>query len=348
MSRTCPWRAAAAVLATTVLLALAPPAGADSASDEARVLSLIQQVRTSVGAPALPVDATLTSVARDWAAKMARDGTISHNVGVGSRVSASKLSENVGMGPSIDVVHQGFLNSSGHRANMVDTGVNAVGVGVAWANGTVYVVQDYAKLNGTATPPPPANRPPAVPTQLSPAKDAVLRTATTTAQAVYSDPDGNPGRIYFAVVDEKGKVVREVWSPTVCSGCVAAVTFAALTDGFYWLSTVAHDGAAFSAVPAPPLFIVDRSAPTPPAGLKRSGTTVTGTYSDPDGVAGWLYVYVFDAKGAVVAQGWTARVCSGCTATYSLPALAGGTHHIYAFAYDGLLSSLAGPTSFGV
>ena len=52
MSISCPWRVAAAVLATTLLLALAAPAGADSASDEARVLSLIQQTRSSVGAPA--------------------------------------------------------------------------------------------------------------------------------------------------------------------------------------------------------------------------------------------------------------------------------------------------------
>ena len=346
MFASCLWRAAAAVLATTLLLALAAPANADAASDEARVLSLIQQVRTSAGAPTLRVDATLSSVARDWAAKMARDGALSHNVGVGSRVTASKLSENVGMGASIDIVHQAFLNSAPHRANMVDKGVNSVGVGVAWANGKVYVVQDYGQLAGSSSP--PANRPPAVPSQFSPANNAVLRTAATQASAVYSDPDGNPGRIFFAVVDEKGQVIRQVWSPTVCSGCVAGVTFAALTDGFYWLSTVANDGYANSAVPTAPLFTVDRTVPKPPAGLTRSGASVHGVYSDPDGVAGWLYVYVFDAKGAVVNQGWTARVCSGCTATYALPALGHGTYHLYAFAYDGLLSSLAGPTTFAV
>ena len=150
------------------------------------------------------------------------------------------------------------------------------------------------------------------------------------------------------MVDEKGQVIRQVWSATVCSGCVASVTFAALTDGFYWLSTVANDGVANSAVPTAPLFTVDRTVPKPPAGLTRSGATVSGIYSDPDGVAGWLYVYVFDAKGAVVNQGWTARVCSGCIATYTLPALGQGTYHAYAFAYDGLLSSVAGPTSFAV
>ena len=311
------------------------------------MLTLIQQARTSAGAPSLRVDATLTSVARDWAAKMARDGTLSHNVGIGSRVTASKLSENVGMGGSLDIVQQAFLNSAAHRANMVDKGVNTVGVGVAWANGTVYVVQDYAQMAGS-TPPPPANRAPAAPSQVSPANSAILRTAMTQASAVYSDPDGNPGRIYFALMDEQGQVIRQVWSPTVCSGCSAGVTFAAVSDGLYWLFTAANDGVVNSAVPTPPLFVVDRTAPNAPANLTRSGTTVRGLYSDPDGASGWLWVYVFDAKLAVVSQGLTGRVCSGCTATYNLPALGQGTYYVYAVAYDSLISPLAGPTAFAI
>lgn len=347
MSLSRPCRAAAAVLATALLLVLAPPASADTASDESRVLFLIQQTRASVGAPALPVDPGLTSAARNWAAKMAREGTISHNVGLGSQVKASKLAENVGMGPSIDVVHQGFLNSPGHRANMVDTGVNAVGVGVAWANGSVYVVQDYAKLP-TAPPPPPANRAPAVPTQPSPANVSVVRTALTQASARYSDPDGNAGRVFFAVLGETGAVVRQAWSPVVCSGCVAGVTFSALADGFYGLVTAAYDGTAPSAVSPTWAFTVDRSAPRTPVSLQRVGGNATAVYSDPDGTAGWLRMYVTTTKGVVLNEGWTARVCSGCTATYPLPPLGSGTYRLYTIAYDGLLSSAVGPVSFSV
>ena len=342
-SRLC--RAAAAVLATALLLVLAPAraASADSASDESRVLSLIQQTRSSVGSPALRVDASLTSAARSWAAKMAREGNISHNAGVGSYVSASKLSENVGMGSTIDIVHQGFLNSAGHRANMVDTGVNAVGVGIAWANGYIYIVQDYAKLNST-TPPP--NRAPAVPTQLAPGGNAVLRTAPTQVSARYSDPDGTAGRIFFAVVDDKNKIVRQVWSPVVCSGCVAAASYAALPDGFYWFATVGSDGTLNSAVSAPARFVVDRTAPRAPASLRRvAGNAVVG-YSDPDGTAGWTYVYVYGPTGALVSQGFSPRVCSGCSANYALPTLGRGTYQLYAIAYDGLLSTAVGPVPF--
>ncbi|MEA2828336.1 MAG: hypothetical protein QOG43_2775 [Actinomycetota bacterium] len=344
MSLSRPCRVAAALLATALLLILAPPASADTASDESRVLALIMQTRASVGAPALPVDATLASAARGWAAKMAHDGTLSHNAGVGSQVTASRLAENVGMGGSIDIVHQAFLNSPAHRANMVDTGVNALGVGVAWANGTVYIVQDYAQLAS----PPAVNRAPAVPGEPAPANVSVLRTAPTQASARYSDPDGTAGRVFFAVLDETGKVVRQVWSPVVCNGCRAGVSFAALPDGFYGLVTAAWDGTDASAVSPTWAFTVDRSAPLAPVALQRVGGNATAVYSDPDGTAGWLRVYVVNAGNVVINEGWTARACSGCTATYPLPALAAGTYRLYAIAYDGLLSPAVGPSPFTI
>jgi|GEM_PF-2568049 len=350
MSLSRPCRAAAAVLATALLLVLAPPASADTASDEARVLSLIRQTRVSVGAPALAVDPGLTSIARNWAAKVARDGALSHNGALASQVNASRVSENVGMGPSIDVVHQAFLNSAGHRANMVDTGVNAVGVGVVWANGTVYIVQDYAKLatSPPPPPPPPPNRPPAVPTQPTPANVSIVRTALAQASARYSDPDGNAGRVFFAILNESGVVVRQVWSPVVCSGCTAGVTFTALPDGFYGLVTAAYDGIAPSAVSPTWAFTLDRSAPKQPSALQRVGGYATAVYSDPDGTPGWLRVYVVTPGGVVLDEGWTARVCSGCTATYPLPALGHGPYSLYAIAYDGLLSTVVGPNPFSV
>ncbi len=346
-SRLC--RAAAAVLTTAVVMVLAPasPASADVASDESRVLTLIQQTRSSAGAPALRVDASLTSVARNWAAKMASDGTISHNVGIGSTIKASKLSENVGMGGSVDIVHQAFLNSPGHRANMVDKGVNSVGVGVAWAKGYVYVVQDYAMLSGSSTPPPP-NRAPAVPTLPTPANATVVRSAPTQASARYADPDGHSGRVFFAVTDETGKVVRQAWSPLVCNTCRASVTFAALPDGFYGLVTAAYDGNLTSAVSPTWAFTVDRNVPRAPSSLKRVGANATAVYSDPDGTAGWVRVYVLNAAGTILSEGWTARVCSGCTVTYPLPALGAGTYRLHAISYDGLLSTAVGPVEFRV
>ena len=337
-------RAAAAVLTAAILLILAPPAFADTASDEARVLTLIQQTRSSAGAPALRVDSALTSAARSWAAKMARDGTISHNVGLGSQVTASKLAENVGMGATVDIVHQGFLNSSGHRANMVDKGVNSVGVGVAYANGYVFVVQDYAQM---ATPSQP-NRPPNVPTELTPAHTVTLRSAPALATARFSDPDGKTGAVYFVVANDQGQVVRYGWSAVVCSGCVASFSIAGLPDGMYSLFALALDGIVPSAMSAPSIFGVDRTVPAAPVGLQRAGGHALVYYSDPDGTAGWVYVFLYGPGGALLSNGWTSKVCSGCATAYPLPAMGPGTYSLYAVSYDGLLSPSVGPVTFNV
>ena len=59
-------------------------------------------------------------------------------------------------------------------------------------------------------------------------------------------------------------------------------------------------------------------------------------------------MYVVNANNVVINEGWTARVCSGCTASYPLPALGAGTYRLYVIAYDGLLSSVVGPVAFTV
>jgi hypothetical protein len=154
--------------------------------------------------------------------------------------------------------------------------------------------------------------------------------------------------VFFAVLDESGKVVRQAWSPIVCSTCVAGVSFAGLADGFYGLVTAAFDGTTTSAVSPTWAFTVDRSLPRPPSGLQRAGANASAVYSDPDGTPGWLRLYVTTPGGVVLSEGWTARVCSGCTATYPLPPLAAGSYRLYAIAYDGLLSTAVGPTAFTI
>ncbi len=334
-------RAATATLATVLLVSLAPPALADSASDEARVVALVQQERAAAGAPALPLHAGLTAAARTWALTMAAAGTISHNVGLGSLVSASRLAENVGMGASVDAIHQSFLASPGHLANLLDTRVNAIGVGVAYANGYVFVVQDFATV--------PPNRPPATPTGVTPAHGSVLPASPTQVSAQFSDPDGTPGFVHFLVVDDLGGAVHESDSAQVCSGCVASVTIPELGDGMYATYAYASDGSAASFWSGARSFAVDRDPPLPPTGLaKTAPAKATAVYSEPDGTAGWVYVYVIGPAGTLVSHGWSDQVCSGCTATYALPALASGSYTLYAVAYDGLVSPMVGPVPFVV
>jgi uncharacterized protein YkwD len=56
------------------------------------------------------------------------------------------LGENVGSGPSVEAIQAAFMNSPGHRANILNPEFNWAGAGVAVAgNGTVYVVQVFGK-----------------------------------------------------------------------------------------------------------------------------------------------------------------------------------------------------------
>jgi hypothetical protein len=157
-------------LAVLVLLAvigvvgpLAGTAHADQASEEAAFVAKINDLRASKGLGQLSVDGNLTSIARDWSAKMANDGGISHNPVLKDLVTGnwSKLGENVGMGPAIDSLFTAFVNSPHHYANLVDPAFTHVGVGVVWRGSTMYTSHEFMTLRGGAPAPAPrATAPP--------------------------------------------------------------------------------------------------------------------------------------------------------------------------------------------
>jgi hypothetical protein len=169
---------AAAVTAAALsaaVLAVAGPAQAASA-EESKVLSLTNQVRASVGAPALAWDEGLAGIARTWAAKMAADGIISHNPNYTSQITGSwaKASENVGQGPDIDTIHNALVASHSHYVNMTDTEVTMMGIGVVTSGNTVFIVENFLGRAGAAAPRVTTTKAPAPPT-------TVARPATTVA-----------------------------------------------------------------------------------------------------------------------------------------------------------------------
>lgn len=178
------WRARMVAVLGAMALAggvfVAGPAHAASA-DETRLLTLANQLRASVGAPALTFDESLAGVARTWAATMAAAGTISHNPALATQVTGwRKLAENVGMGPSIDGIHQALVASHTHYVNLTDTAVTAVGIGVVSAGGTFYIVEDFVGRSGATASSAPAVTGAAPVTTVAPVKVPVAATPTTT------------------------------------------------------------------------------------------------------------------------------------------------------------------------
>lgn len=163
------------MLALALVLVPAVDADAGTAEDEAAFVSRINGLRASQGLPALQVDGELTGLARAWAAQMADAGTISHNPSFASQVTANwrKLGENVGKGPTVDDLHQAFVDSAGHYANLVDPEFTRIGVGVVERDGMLYTSHQFMVLfeDGAAAPPPPpaSTRAPGPPSTAPPA-----------------------------------------------------------------------------------------------------------------------------------------------------------------------------------
>ncbi len=183
---------ATALLLSTTVVATAASA---SSSDESGFVSAMNSARASEGLPALTVDGTLRSYARSHTADMIEAGTIFHSTSAQlSSITTgwSRIGENVGMGPSVSVIHQAFMASSGHKANILGD-FNYVGVGADWSgDGTLYVTVIFMKKNApatttTTTAPPttttttPAPQPAPPPkSEPKPKPSAQASTSTTT------------------------------------------------------------------------------------------------------------------------------------------------------------------------
>lgn len=182
-------------IAIALLGGMLVPAAAQTA-DAARVISLVNATRASVGAPALVHDAALSRVAQNWAATIAPSGALRHNPNLGSQAGGwTAMAENLGMGPSVDAVHAQLVGSPNHYANMTDRRFTRAGAGVAASGGRVYVVQVF--MNGAAASPvagAPAPTPPAPPaTRPAPPAPAPPAPTPTTPPPPVEESAPDPG-----------------------------------------------------------------------------------------------------------------------------------------------------------
>jgi hypothetical protein len=118
-------------------------------------LGWVNNLRATVNDAPLVSDATLTSVAQQWANHMAGTESLTHNPSLSTQAPSgwTKMGENIGEGFSLSAVYNALVGSPTHYANMVDQTYNRTGVGVATdANGQVWVAEDF----GDYPPPTPA------------------------------------------------------------------------------------------------------------------------------------------------------------------------------------------------
>jgi uncharacterized protein YkwD len=125
-------------------------------STERVIIGSVNHFRVLHGLRALQVHSNLQSKARAWATSMAQGrcgrnaqgiATICHsNLSSGITVHWSRLEENVGYASprtAVNAIMTGFEHSPEHAANMLDTQITYVGVGVAYSGNFVYVTEEF-------------------------------------------------------------------------------------------------------------------------------------------------------------------------------------------------------------
>jgi uncharacterized protein YkwD len=112
----------------------------DPATAEQEMVGLINRARVARGLSTLRLDRRLSEVARAHSQEMASTNLVAHvsprTGNAGDRLKKAGISvmlwaENVGTASSTAAAHRGFMSSPGHRANVVEPRVSAIGVGVA-------------------------------------------------------------------------------------------------------------------------------------------------------------------------------------------------------------------------
>jgi uncharacterized protein YkwD len=127
--------------------------GSSSASEEQQAITLLNQDRAANGLPALKANSQLTTLARSYAQDMISRGYFSHYNPEGQSpfdrmkkagISYTSAGENLAINTSVAGAETAFMNSSGHRANILNSGYTEVGIGVVHSSsGQVYVVQEF-------------------------------------------------------------------------------------------------------------------------------------------------------------------------------------------------------------
>lgn len=155
-------RFTALILLLALLGVVAPPTGAQAASGsgaldaEREFIARINIERAKLGVGAVTQRGDVTLVARRWSAAMAQQGRITHNPDFSTQITGwSRVSENVGVGPSVESIHGALMDSEGHRRNILDGRVMDVGVGVVTSGGRVWVTQNFRRPQGTPSAAPP-------------------------------------------------------------------------------------------------------------------------------------------------------------------------------------------------
>ena len=126
----------------------------DMRNESQQLFALANQARAQAGVGRLEWDPALAGAALYHCRRMAFEGPIAHRYNgepdLADRASQTGarfgvIEENVAVGPSAEGIHEEWMNSPGHRANLLSPEVDRVGIAVISSRGVLYAVADYSR-----------------------------------------------------------------------------------------------------------------------------------------------------------------------------------------------------------
>jgi hypothetical protein len=119
-----------------------------------RLFVLANQSRSAAGLQQLAWDPALADAAAKHCSRMAAEGSIAHRYegepDLTTRAGAadahfSLIEENIAYASHPDTIHQGWLDSPEHRANLLNPAIDRVGIAVVVFGGIFFAVADYSR-----------------------------------------------------------------------------------------------------------------------------------------------------------------------------------------------------------
>ncbi len=138
---------------TPVLSAAPSSARPQPNSAEAILFNSANRDRAAAGLPQFQWDTNLAAAARAHAQRMAQMNTLSHQfpgeppmqvraTQAGARFSM--IAENVAEGPSPQGLHNQWMHSAPHRANLLDPDLNSIGIAVVPSGNMLFAAEDFS------------------------------------------------------------------------------------------------------------------------------------------------------------------------------------------------------------
>jgi hypothetical protein len=146
------------LLATAIFVFLftstAPADAQELSADEQILFDSVNQERAAQSLRALHWDETLAKAARAHANRMAFYNLVEHQLSgepdlqarlteAGARFGA--FAENIAVAANARIIHSGWMDSPGHRRNILNPDLNAIGIAAVRGSGGLFAVQDFSQ-----------------------------------------------------------------------------------------------------------------------------------------------------------------------------------------------------------